>query len=114
MNTRTQAVVDFTKKMIVQYAQDSKWEQRQCELVEGRLQLWFKRDDVMMMIEPKTRTVVTHMTHKGKQKILRRTGLFITEMKRIFDNPRIHTGKGKQLKIKNRNHANNSRRNRHT
>lgn len=100
MNSKTLASFEFVKQQVLKYAKQYKWEQRQVEKNEGVVQMWFTRDGVMMMVEPKTRTVVTHMDHKGKKKILRRTSLFITEMKSIFENPRIHTGKGRQLKIK--------------
>lgn len=106
MNTKTLASSEFVKQQVLTFAKQYKWEQRQIEKHQGVVQMWFKRDGVMMMVEPKTRTVVTHMEHKRQKKILRRTSLFITEIKSIFENPRTHTGKGKQLKSKNQKHEN--------
>lgn len=102
MNIKTSVSFEFVKQQVLKFAKQYKWEQRQVETVEGVVQMWFTRDGVMMMVEPKTRTVVTHMKHNRKNKILRRTGLFITEMKRIFEYPRLHTGKGTYLKTKKR------------
>jgi hypothetical protein len=91
MRAHLKYTAEYSKELLRHYARFYNW----IEIAEGKNTITFERKKCLINIVVPTLSVLTTLKHRKRGlSTLERHNLDYDTLKKIFDNPRCHTGKG--------------------